>query len=57
MTLYKDIPHCILLNGASIEVYKDSLVFKDDDKEKIIGELEWKDIYRLAERELEKDSK
>jgi hypothetical protein len=49
MTLLKDIPHCILLNGASIGVYKDSLIFQDDEKEEIIGELEWKDIYRLAE--------
>jgi len=53
MTLSKDTPHCILLNGASIEVYKDSLIFKDDTKEEIIGELEWKDIYRLAEEYLE----
>lgn len=51
MTLYKDIPHCILLNGASIEIYKDSLIFNDDEREEIIGELEWKDIYRLAKEE------
>jgi len=51
MKLTKDIPYIIVLNGCCIYVYKNSLIFKDENG-KSIGELEWKDIYRLAEQEL-----
>ncbi len=40
------------LNGASCEVYKNSVIFHDHEKEEIIGELEWKEIYKLAEEYL-----
>lgn len=43
-------PRTIELNGAHIDIYKNSVIFHDHEKEEC-WEYEWKELYRLTEKE------
>ena len=46
----EDLLQTVELNGARIEVYKNSVVFYDTETEEC-WEYEWKDLFRLTDRD------
>jgi len=45
---FDGLERTIELNGGHIDIYKNSVIFHDDEKEEC-WEYEWKDLYRFTQ--------